>query len=197
MVTANCENPEAAFRLGDCLSSEHISICTRWGEEGVNWDYAENVEDASEYVASVEGFDLSIIVYDGDVFWTSPDAQNAAWRQIGPYVRQYGIANGVASKPEDITKYQEERNRAWSLYQTGGHNPEETATVINYTTEENAIIADLETSLLNYVDEFKAGALSGNFDIDTGWEAYLAELDKIGVDNWLEIVQGAYDRMYK
>ena len=197
MVTANCENPEAAFRLGDCLSSEHLSICTRWGEEGVNWDYAENVEDLSGYVPTVEGYEFSIVLHDNDAFWSSSEAQNASWRHIGPYVRQYGILNGIANDPEALSPYYTERNRAWALYQTSGHNPEETATVLNYSTEESALIADLETSLLNYVDEFKAGALSGNLDIDAGWESYLAELDKIGVDNWLETVQVAYDRIYK
>lgn len=197
LVTANCENPEAAFRLGDLLSSEQIGISQRWGEEGVNWDYAENLKDASEYVAGVDGFDLSIVAYDDSAFWGGSEAQNASWMQTGPYVRQYAIANGLASKPENIDKYKAEANRTSTMYQTSGHNPKEVATVLNYTSEESDEIVDIENSLLTYVNEFKAGVLSGNIDIDKEWDAYLKEIDKIDLDAWLEVVQNVYDRMYK
>ena len=197
MITANCKNPEAAFRLGDLLSSEHISICTRWGEEGVNWDYIENVEDASGYVPNVDGFELFLVVYDDGAFWGGSEAQNACWMQRGPYVRQYAIANGSAKKPEDITAYRKNANAAMALYQTSGHNPAETAMVLTYTSEESDTISSVETSLLNYVNEFKANVLSGNIDVDAQWESYLNEVDRIGVETWLETVQAAYDRMYK
>lgn len=197
LVTANCKNPEAAFRLGDLLSSEYIGICQRWGEEGVDWDYAENLEDASEYVAGVEGFDLSIIAYNDSVFWGGSEAQNASWLQTGPFVRQYAIANGLANQAGNIDKYKAELNATLTLYQTSGHNPKEVAPVMNYTADESDEIGDIANSLINYVNEFKAGVLSGNIDIDKEWDAYLKEVDKIGIDAWLEVVQNVYDRMYK
>ena len=39
--------------------------------------------------------------------------------------------------------------------------------------------------------------VTGAKDIDGEWDAYLAELDKIGLETYLEVVQVAYDRMYK
>ena len=197
VVTANCENPEAAFRLGDLLSSEHMGITQRWGEEGVNWDYAKNLEKPEEYVAAVEGFDLSIVAYDDGTFWGSSEAQNHCWRQVGPYVRQYGIANGLANKPENIDKYKSTLNAALTLYQTSGHNPKEVASVLNYTSDEQDQISDIALSLINYVKECRASFLNGNLDIDAEWDAYLKEIDKIGLDEWLKVVQTVYDRMYK
>ena len=42
-----------------------------------------------------------------------------------------------------------------------------------------------------------ANFLAGNIDIESGWDAYLAEIDAIGVDAVVGTVQQVYDRMYK
>ena len=39
--------------------------------------------------------------------------------------------------------------------------------------------------------------MAGNMDIDENWDAFQEELKNIGVDEYLEIVQTVYDRMYK
>ena len=94
VVTANCKNPEAAFTIGDLMSSEYIGISQRWGKEGVDWDYASNLKDTSKLTPSVAGFDLSILTYDDSNFWGGTATTKNCWRQVGPYVRQYGLANG-------------------------------------------------------------------------------------------------------
>ena len=37
----------------------------------------------------------------------------------------------------------------------------------------------------------------GNKNVETEWDAYLAELEAIGLDVYVETMQGAYDRMFK
>ena len=197
VVTSNCSNPEAAFRIGDLLSSEYIGISQRWGEEGVNWDYAENVENISDYVPSVEGFDLSIVAYDDAAFWAGTEVSNGSWRQTGPYVRQYGIANGVGTLAGRADKYTEILNDANSLYQTAGHQPAEVIPKLIYTTDESDAIAEIESVLNTYVNESMASFVAGSRDIDADWDNYLAEIDNIGLSQYLEVVQTAYDRMYK
>lgn len=48
-VTKNCENPEAAFRLLDLMGRDDLTITTRWGKQGENWDYVEDLKDKEEY----------------------------------------------------------------------------------------------------------------------------------------------------
>ena len=36
-ITKNCQNPEAAFRLGDIMMSEEMSIWNRFGKKGTDW----------------------------------------------------------------------------------------------------------------------------------------------------------------
>ena len=49
----------------------------------------------------------------------------------------------------------------------------------------------------NYVKQTTAEFLTGERDIDAEWDAYLAELKKMGIDTVVETLQGAYDRLYK
>ena len=197
LVTANCEDPDAAFRLGDLLSSEEMSITSRYGQRGVHWDYAEDVKNASDYVAAQEGYDLSIILHDNDAFWGSQEVQTSSWLQTGPLVLSYGISNGRGVNASDIDKFNAEVNACNYMYQNSGKRPDEVIANLIFTTEETEVRADLDTAIKNYKNEFWAGVCSGNIDLEAEWDNYVAELNKIGLDTYLEITQTVYDRMYK
>ena len=195
VVTANCKNPEAAFTIGDLMSSEYIGISQRFGKEGVDWDYVSNLDSAEGLQPAVEGFELSIMTYDDSTFWSNPTT--SCWRQTGPFVRQYGIANGWATDPENVAEYTLHTNEANTLYQTAGHQPAEYIPKLNYTLEEVDIVTPIEGVLKTYVEESMANFVTGRKDIDADWDSYLAELEKIGLNEYLDVVQDVYTRMYK
>ena len=196
-ITRNCENPEAAFRVGDMMVSEYFSIVTRWGEEGVDWDYVENVEGADQYVPWVEGFDLLLTVYDDATFWSSGEIQNRSWMQKGPYIREYGIANGRAKDPATVSIFDTHTSEGDNLYQIEAYRPDEYIPKLIYSADEIDVVADIQTTLNDFVREWTANFMAGNMDIDENWDAFQEELKNIGVDEYLEIVQAVYDRMYK
>jgi hypothetical protein len=39
--------------------------------------------------------------------------------------------------------------------------------------------------------------LAGNRDIDSSWNAYIAELNNIGAAKFISVNQGVYNRMYR
>lgn len=198
LVTANCENPEAAFRLGDLLSSEEMSITTRYGQRGVDWDYAEDVANASAYVAKVEGFDLKFIAYDDAAFWGTKEPQTSSWRQTGPYVMDFSIGNGIGVEPSTAEGYAKYSTEGMIMYQNSARRPEEVVPQkFIFTAEEQEKVADISAALLAYMEEFKANVLVGNIDLDAKWDAYVAEIEKIGLEEWLNVTQAAYDRMSK
>lgn len=196
-ITKNCKNPDAAFRVGDQMVSMQHSIITRWGEEGVDWDYVQNVEGADQWVAWVDGFDLLITVYDDAKFWSSGEIQNRSFIQKGPWIREYGIANGRAKNPDSVSLFDQHVSAADNLYQNNAYRPDEVIPKLIYSAEEIEIVADIRTTLDEFRKEWTANFLSGNLDIDANWDAYVAELDNIGLPQVLEVVQGVYDRMYK
>lgn len=54
-------------------------------------------------------------------------------------------------------------------------------------------LSDIENDLFPYVERKKSEWIT-NGKADEEWEDYLAELDRLGYQEWLEIKQGAYDR---
>jgi len=198
MITANCKDPELAFKLGDLLQSEHIGVVERWGAEGKDWDYAASLKNPEEFVPAVEGWPLYMVAYDDGNFWGGTALTNGSWRQKGPFVRQYAIANG-SGKGADVPP---DSNVVclWPAairYQNGGWQPEEVIPKLIYTSDESDAISEIESNLLSYVHESLAKFVTGAKDIDAEWDNYLAELDKIGLETYLEVVQNVYDRMYK
>ena len=74
-VTADCENPEMAFRVGDFIFNEEVFKKIRLGVEGEDW-LTPDEGTASIY----PGFDGEYIAVND--MWNNP--QNHTWRQAGP-----------------------------------------------------------------------------------------------------------------
>jgi putative aldouronate transport system substrate-binding protein len=64
-----------------------------------------------------------------------------------------------------------------------------------FTGEENDEISEIKSTLSTYVSESIARFITGDLSIENDWEAYLNELDALGLERFLEVCQAAYDRM--
>ena len=197
VITANCKNPEAAFKVGDLLSSEVMGISQRFGQEGVDWDYLEKAKNADEWESAFPAFPLYIICYDDSNFWAAKEPASRFWGQTGPYVRQYAIANGMGVKKGAVSAYTKAVNEGATLLQEGGFAPKEHIPTLVYTDDESIVISELQPTLKTFIGEYVAAVLMGNKNLEGDWDAFQKELEKIGLSDYLEAVQSAYDRMYK
>lgn len=187
VISANCKNPEAAFRLGDILVSEELSIHTRWGERGV--DYLEPKEgDVSIYAAMGYEPRLTAVLVWGSV-------QNKHWAQQGPYIRQYAIAGGQILNPNDKLNVEVKVAEILQVYRDA--KPDEVIPKLIYTAEEIEQIAEIQTTIKSYVDECLALFATGGMSVEGDWDKFQNELKVIGVEEMLQVMQTAYDRMYK
>ena len=66
-----------------------------------------------------------------------------------------------------------------------------------FSEEDNAEIARLQTTIINYVDESTAAFVTGNKSIDNDWDAYITELGNLGLADYLAIYQRYYDEYKK
>ena len=64
---------------------------------------------------------------------------------------------------------------------------------IIYTEDEENDISELSASLINYMDEAQSRFIMGELSVEDDWDDFLATLDSIGIDHYLEVVQGDYD----
>ena len=193
VISANCRNPDAAFRVADLMMSKDVGIMQRWGAEGLDWDYPENVSNIRDFVTTVPGYPISLVAYDDTRFWAGTTVTNGSWRQKGPFVRSYEIAMGMGILPG--TSFEEISFQAAKFFQEGPYKPAEYVSKLIYTTAENEAIRDIQVSLNNYVTEMTSAFLAGNRDIDGYWNTYIAELNNIGLARYLTVNQTVYDRM--
>ena len=62
------------------------------------------------------------------------------------------------------------------------------------TADEAEELSTIDTDLRSYANQRLAAWIVGESSVDSDWDAYLAELDKIGLKKWLELNQKIYDR---
>ena len=71
-----------------------------------------------------------------------------------------------------------------------------TLPILNYTQAELEILnkTAIRSNVVSCVNTFLEECITGVQDVETSWDAYLAELESLGLNEWLEIAQQAYDR---
>lgn len=79
---------------------------------------------------------------------------------------------------------------------TAEYLTDESIPLVLFTDEESKELATLKTSIVDFVLQKQAAYVTGQTDIDSDWEAYLAQLEAMGVDRYVQIYQDATDRYY-
>lgn len=184
-ITKNCQNPEAAFRLGDIMMSEEMSIWNRFGKKGTDWLEPEAGEHGMFESMGYEAKIKPVLA------WGSP--QSSHWQQGAPAYRSYELSCATVDSGSNIY----ETRIAEHLQSYLDKKPKEYITKIIYTDDEINTINEIQQNITSYRKDSVARFVIGDWDIETGWEDYLKEMKAIGVDKMLEIVQTAYDRSNK
>ncbi len=183
-ITEYCEEPEAAFKLGDLLTGTKYTMMTRYGEEGVDYILADEADESF-----FEGYDA---LYIPILAWAIPN--NKRWDNGSPYIRNAVISNGVAVKGK-LSGLD-----AWANAMAADSLPyadmSKIVGMIVYNDEELEIVNELQSNLATYYKECFSRFCTGDMDIEADWDAYISELETIGLSEYLEISQTAYDRMH-
>lgn len=215
VITTDCENPDAAFLVLDFLLSEEISITSRYGQRGVNWDYIAEAKqelyqyDLSSVVAPAEGYELYLVTYNDGAYWGKGTPQMAGYMQAGPaivgqhvyYGNAFPMVTGAMDTDEqkainDLRVKQNIDKNYKSIVDCHAEDalPEETVLALPMTADESEDVNEIWLVLKGYVETSIGAFLTGEWDIDGYWDTYMAELEKIGYEDALEIYQTAYDR---
>lgn len=186
LITSSCKNPDAAYRLGDLILSSYGSDVVRYGEEGVDWNYAK--EGDKDILGN-----QSYITLINDVWGNS--SQNKIWRTNAlPYhIKQTYLER--TSNGND-TEYEAKKyigTNAYSKYASKEYLPE---TMLFASSEDESRIAILKNDIVTYVREQVAAFVTGSRSMDT-WDAYVEELKMLGVEEYVSILQRGYETLTK
>lgn len=192
MITSTCENPDAAFRLGDYLCSQEMTIWGKFGRKDKEWH--EPLEgELSAYTDA--GYPTVIAVTNANS-WA--DVSNHYWANSGPRIYGtllfFGQAETGSGPARDLAINNAldiiEAHKVCDYDKYVGNLP--------LDEDETDVYDSVYTPIINYVDECWSRFVLGDLDIDsdTDWNAFVAEAKGMDLDAALEVIQAAYDRLH-
>ena len=193
MITSYCKDPALAFKFLDTLYRSDMSIINHWGIEGRDWEYA-GPDDECAYANM--GYSASF--REINALWGT--VQNVMWYQTGPWAREYAIASGRVLPNDPRTTGARAATIQWAYSENYPSDDIHVPTLI-FTEEESdevsMILADLNNYTYTSLANFCLNTEGMDVNNDDAWNAYLAQLDTIGLQQVLPTLQAVYDRMYK
>jgi putative aldouronate transport system substrate-binding protein len=184
-ITKDSAYPEAAFRFLDFASSADATMTARYGEMGVDWRWVPASEKAQSFMNLPATFEQI------NMIWGVPQNKHWALNIASMFVNE----ENTEGLWIDDGSWNSSRYKMYQqFYINNGKDVPERVDIIVYTKEEEDQIRDLRNSLNTYRAECLSLFSTGQMNLDRDWNTYLAELDKIGLQRFLEIAQRAYTR---
>ncbi len=189
-ITDECKHPEIAYKWADWLYSLEAALrYIEAGREGYEWRKAEADE------LDLRGRPAKWARID-DIKYA--EIQNAHYYQMGPSWRSFEYRQSWA-QPQDINDskaFEKKLYEATKLYEP--YAPPK-AEVYPKTYVDSSVVGDLaqvRTAVNDYIKEAIARFITGDMDIEKDWDRYTENLKNIGLDQYLQILQDAYDAQY-
>lgn len=203
-VTDKCQNPQAAIALYNYLLDFEVSMDGYIGPKGECWD------DPDPDAKSLRGDEARYKL----LTTFGAQRENAGWNQANPMIRNSDFRLGEqATDFENAKKYLETGDP--TLMEAQITNPSYNE-ICNYvSTTEGSIpysipeemflpplvldemdstrVADINAVFKPWRVKTYVEFITGVRDIETEWDAYLAEMDEMNTPEMVEIMQKAYD----
>lgn len=186
---------DLALKFADEFFNIDTGLIERFGEEGVDWtrDPKDLEGQTNAYVEAGLYDKLSMLVIS--TIWS--DNQSQTWRNHGPRYASLEMGSTVydysSGNKFDVNDPTQLNAKCYELYYP--KHPEYVLPTLKYTFDETELIQEQLTTLPTFVDQCMAEFITGARSLDdAGWNAYLDELETMGLSTWLETAQVAYDR---
>lgn len=183
VITKNAKHPDVAFRWADAMYDEEITFRSVIGRKGEEWDDAEEGE---------LGLDGEPAVWKG--IKEGDGVHNEYWDQTGPSLRTKEMRSSAAT-PEGHQEV-----ILWKATEAQEPYISDTITYVPplfFSEEESTKLVKIDSTLNDYVEEMEAKFITGDADIEKEWDNYIKTLESIGIKEYVEIYQKAYDEKYK
>ena len=184
-ITAQCREPELAFRLLDFMWDDTCQHVMRYGEEGVNW---EHIADTGETDASGNPAGLRVLRDE----WQQETS--ATWKLTPVYGVQF-------HGDTPLTLDESHRNAIsygckWEMDRAA--NPAELCQGLVFNRKEQKVLDTYASDYKSYMLQARWQFVMGVMDPsdDAQWNAYLQTLQGNGEVPLLAAYQSAYTRIY-
>ncbi len=176
MIYKNNKYPVASVRLANYFADPKVSMNFNFGSQGVGWT------DGS----------------DGKYQLITNPKYTEATNAVGNFVPCL-VTEDMFTDPSAKV----EGTRAWAYHniyknyipKTNLNIPNIPSGVLSDTDEQRR--SDLDTQINNYIGTTIANWITGKADIDSGWDGYVAQLNKIGLKEYMTLNQKRLDAAAK
>lgn len=199
-ITTACEDPELACRIGDYFYDFNMSMTARYAEEGVDWSMDEAICEGKNNAYVETGLEdrIELVFHLGEVK-TWSENNNKFWHNLGPrYAPLSGRGSFRVAADGSLPFDKNIKTAMLNAYNDEHYfdkHPENILPLLKYTSEESETIAIPIANIQDFLKTSTAEFVTGQRTLDdTGWSQYLTELESLGLSEWLELAQTAYDR---
>ncbi|GAB2560154.1 type 2 periplasmic-binding domain-containing protein [Gracilibacillus alcaliphilus] len=125
----------------------------------------------------------------------SEEPLNNGWGAIAQYYEPREFKEGQVQAEDIYTDEGYERRLQEATYLYEGKEPEETFPfwAIWYPEEVQDEYATLSTNILDNVEQSSVRFITGELSLENDWDDYVAGLESLGIERYIEINQEAYD----
>ena len=179
-VTSACKNPELVCKWLDIFYDVY------WGSQIADGYIGSHIYEKEDGQFAEVPADQIPSQYASRDEWKYYTMAN-----VGPYYKAEEHCKNLATS----AKWAIEMNHQSEIYD--GHYINEIMMPSYQLPEEHDLIASYEADIKSYAAEMFALWVTGEQDIESGWDQYLAELDRMGVKEYIAAYQAYYDRVMK
>lgn len=183
-ITDKCKYPEIAIQIADLFSSEEWAIRGQIGVQGKQWDYADEGTTGMDGVTPAK---YKFLQYEtpaqvSDAWWWTYRGMEPDWKVLIQ-------TEGDIMDPANF----ESRLYVETLKLKPYAPNVDTMPSIIYSGDDSAAFTQLKTAVNDYAKIAIAEFITGKRKVDKDWDSYLAELDKLGYQKLIDLIQNTYD----
>lgn len=176
MITTSCENPEKLLQWADDFYDDLVSLQTFYGS--IPDQVADNGDGTYEVLVPADGSSLDTSAWSWSMRDFGPKYMNPEF---------YDKVSLPTNQGDGIKLEEDEINGKYVNSDKSVPFP-----IVKYTDEELSKLVSIGTDIYKYVEaQFAHWVVDGG--IDEEWDAYLQQLDAMGLQELIEIQNTAYN----
>ena len=200
-ITDKCKDPKLALALTDYILDFEVSTTGYLGPQGYGWDWAD--QGALSLVGTPARYKMIQLYGTAEINYT--------WNQVHPMNRSYKVrtdeqANDVPNVQKwlqtgdlsllDTMKSNRSYNEVKNIIQGSARIPygtpvEQMIPPLPMSDADSRRIGDIDATLSTILDQAMVEFITGmrNINNDAAWNAYLADLDRVGSSEKATIIE--------
>lgn len=189
MITDACEHPEIAIQLADLFSTAEWTMKGQVGIQGKEWDYAD------EGTFGMDG--KTPAVYKFLIYETPGQVEDAWWGTYRGMEPDWKVT--VQTDMDNIMDPANFESRLyWETMKLLPYAADVDAMpTLLYSGDDSTAFTQYRTAVEDYAKLAIVDFITGKRNVDTDWDSYLSDLDRLGYGKMIELIQKTYDAKVK